>query len=291
MSGKFILYVVAIALLILLAFTRVLDTAGHNSTEAALQRALTTFAIARALNGVISVAQGTELAIEPAGVGVVLSPGEILDPINDLVERFSWVMLTSSASLGIINILLSISAWLWLSLLMSITLLLVLYLSWKKQLWDGYAPKLIVRLALVMVVLRFAAPLMVVLNDFIYLQFLSSQYVSAMSELDEARKKVAEINTQQTNTSSTDESNYSFLDQARTFYESTTENLKRGLNLQQQMESLNEAVKNASRATIDLIVIFVFQTILLPLIFIWVIWHLLKSIARLDFEIKRSMIA
>ena len=284
MSKKLLFHTAVVVLLILLAFTRVLDDMGQDSTESALQRALTTFAVARALNGVISVAQGTELAIEPAGIGVVFAPGEILDPVNDLIERFSWVMLTSSASLGVINVLLSISAWLWLSVLMALSLLLLLYLSWKKNYLGEFASRLMFRFAVIMVILRFAAPIIVVLNVFIYLQFLSPSYHGAMSELEGTRNKVAEINMRQSNSTVTDDTDRSFLSQAWTFYESTTENLKRRLDLEQRMESLNQAVKNASRATIDLIVIFVFQTILLPLVFIWVIWHLLKMVVSMNFS-------
>ncbi len=66
-----------------------------------MKRALVTFALTRTLNGVISVAQGTQLAFEPAGVGVVISAGEILDPLNDLVEQFSWLTLLAATSLGV----------------------------------------------------------------------------------------------------------------------------------------------------------------------------------------------
>ena len=55
------------------ALTGVVDRVGEANAEDALKRALVTFAVSRALNGAISVAQGTELAIEPAGVGVVLT--------------------------------------------------------------------------------------------------------------------------------------------------------------------------------------------------------------------------
>ncbi|MBT8449478.1 MAG: hypothetical protein KJO69_07305, partial [Gammaproteobacteria bacterium] len=64
-----------------------LDQTGRSYTEEGIKRALTTYAIARGLNGVISVAQGTEVAIQPVGVGVTFTPGQILDPINDLIER------------------------------------------------------------------------------------------------------------------------------------------------------------------------------------------------------------
>ena len=84
-----------------MAQLRIADQQSATQVHQSLQNSLTTFAVAHALNGVISVAQGTELVIEPAGVDISLADGEILDPINELIERFSWVMLAGSTSLGI----------------------------------------------------------------------------------------------------------------------------------------------------------------------------------------------
>ena len=95
----------------LLALIPTTDTVGAAYVDTAFKRALLGFAVARGLNGVISVAQGTEVAIQPAGVGVSFTPGEILDPVNDLVERFSWIMLLATSSLGVQKVLLSMSAW------------------------------------------------------------------------------------------------------------------------------------------------------------------------------------
>lgn len=283
MSRNQIIYMVLSIVLIVLAFTRALDGIGSDRTEQALQRALATYAIARALNGVISVAQGTELAIEPAGIGVVLAPGEILDPVNDLIERFSWVMLASSASLGVINVLLAISAWIWSSVVMSAGLLLPAYLIWRGKASAGHSASLIFKLAIVLVILRFSAPVLVILNDFIYQQFLSSRYQTAVTELDETRTRVSEINSEQ-NVDTDDDTERSLMDQARALYESTTQHIKRKLDMEQNMADLNDAATNASRAAIDLIVIFVFQTILLPLVFIWIIWHVLKQVINRNLE-------
>ena len=95
----------------LMAVTPFLDQRAVDNYESLFQRALVTFALARTLNGVISAVQGTEVAIQPAGVGVTLTPGQMLDPVNDLVERFSWVMLGATISLGIQQVLLEVSAW------------------------------------------------------------------------------------------------------------------------------------------------------------------------------------
>ena len=87
-----------------------IDNASSEYTESGLKRTLVTYAVARGLNGVISVAQGTEVAIEPAGIGLTFTPGQILDPVNDLIERFSWVVLVSGTSLGVQELLLSVSS-------------------------------------------------------------------------------------------------------------------------------------------------------------------------------------
>ena len=68
MKRKLILTIVCV-LAVLAAATGHLDNVGEDTAEKAFQRALFTFAVARSLDGVISVAQGTEVAIEPAGVG------------------------------------------------------------------------------------------------------------------------------------------------------------------------------------------------------------------------------
>ena len=94
-----------------LSATTFVDQRAAADYEQLFQRAFITFALARTLNGVISAVQGTEIALQPAGVGMTLTPGEILDPVNDLVERFSWIMLGATISLGIQNVLLDISAW------------------------------------------------------------------------------------------------------------------------------------------------------------------------------------
>jgi hypothetical protein len=60
------------------------------------------FGVVRTLNGVISVIQSTDIGIGIASVTV----GEILDPVNDLIERFSALLLVTLTALGIAQVLL-----------------------------------------------------------------------------------------------------------------------------------------------------------------------------------------
>jgi hypothetical protein len=159
-------------------------------------------------------------------------------------------------------------------------------MSWKKGVVKRNLSRLLLKFSLILVILRFAAPVMVVFNDFIYLQFLSPRYYSAVSELENTRERISEINNQQYDEKNIPVVELSLLDQAKALYESTTRNLRRKLNLEQKMDNLNNATREASRAAIDLIVIFVFQTILLPVLYIWLIWYLLKHVIRRDFDVN-----
>jgi hypothetical protein len=70
MLKKRLLWTAVIVLAVAGAVTGHVDKASEEQAENALKNALVTFAVARTLNGVISVAQGTEVALEPGAVGV-----------------------------------------------------------------------------------------------------------------------------------------------------------------------------------------------------------------------------
>lgn len=72
--------------------------------EQTFQRALVAFGIARGINAAVSVLQESEVRFG-VGVGAGVKPGQVLDPVNDLVERFSWVMLVTSIAAFMVKLL------------------------------------------------------------------------------------------------------------------------------------------------------------------------------------------
>ena len=68
------------------------------------KRTFLAFAIARGINAAISVIQSAEIGFSIA-VSATFAPGEILDPINDLIERFSLIMLLISSTLWVLRFL------------------------------------------------------------------------------------------------------------------------------------------------------------------------------------------
>lgn len=250
-----------------LAALGTLDAWAGREVDAALGRALLAFALARGLNGVISVVQGTQVALEPGGLGVTLTPGEILDPVNDLVEQFSTVMLVASASLGLQKLLLGISAWWPLTLLLALALTGWIALAWRGGA-DSRARQWLRALAVVLLALRFAVPLAALGSEAAYRLFLAPEFEASTSQLEGARSGLAERAdaAAQAAQPAPDES---LLDRANRWLAETRETL----DLEARLADLQQIAADTTRNVIDLIAVFVLQSVLFPLAFAWVAWR------------------
>ena len=268
-SGKF-LWTALVAGIALAALTGSVDRVGRNYAQETLTRALVTFAVARTLNGVISTAQGTELSLEPGGVGVNFSIGEILDPINDLVERFSGVMLVATSSLGLQSVLLRMTSWWGVNLVVLVAAGLTLASVWLPAL-TGNLGATVRRGLLVLCVLRFAIPVLMITSSLVFETFLADQQAAATQALEATGEQIEALNEE---AEPPQDENGSLVDQLGAMLGDSL----RSLNARQRLETLRSQVAGATEHVIDLIVIFVFQTIILPLAFLWLAVEFVKAL-------------
>lgn len=264
---------------IIFSLNQALDISSKQYIDKAFNRALITFGIAKTLNGVISVAQGTEVAIQPAGIGINLTPGQILDPVNDLVERFSWIMLASTTSLGIQKVFLTMSVWPAFNntLISFISLsLILLFIKTKKY---AQIRILILRLSLLLIILRFAVPITGLANESIYHVFLENEYIESTQLLETTALQIDQIN-EHVQSHKPDIKKKSVWESAKAFYSSTTEML----DMNKKIEKYKQAANKTTQHIVNLIVIFLFQTLIIPLGFIFIIYALFKYILRFNFK-------
>ncbi|WP_292413223.1 MULTISPECIES: hypothetical protein [unclassified Methylophaga] len=245
---------------VLLAFIPFESNAGNQLSEM-LKVTLTVYAIARGLNAVISVAQGTELSIEPMGVGLTLTPGQILDPLNDLIEQFSTVLLMASASLGIQKILLSmgdiaIFRWL-LAGFAAIVLVLVL---WQK-LPERWSARLF-NLVLVITLLRLAIPLTIMASNQVQV-WLEHDRQDAIAVLQTTRQQVAALHPDPEEPS-------------RTWYQGFKDNL----DVKARLQDIQQKAEQGINAAIYLLAEFVLIMLILPIGFLFVAWRLITKLTR-----------
>lgn len=259
------------ALIVALSSITTVDRAAQEDYESLFHRALITFALARTLNGVISVVQGTELALQPAGVGVTLTPGEVLDPVNDLVERFSWIMLGATLSLGIQQVLLDIGQWWGTRLIVAL-----LAAGWLVlRLWrgaNGALEQTVLRALIIVFFLRFAVPLALIANEAVYEQFLQSRYVESTQVIETAGSEIQQAN--QSAVELAEEGESSLFDSWGRAIDSTRESL----NLKERVAVIKARATEVVEHLIQLSVVFILQTGVLPLAFLWLLVHLAKRV-------------
>lgn len=271
--------------LLLLCWWPALDTAAETQIDASLKRALAAFAIARGIDAVISAAQGTELALQPAGVGLTLSPGELLDPVNDLVERFSGIMLMASASLGLQKLLLNVSGWtpLWVVLSLAIGAYLLLRMDGRygaRVGMDWLRP-----LLLVLIIVRFAVPLSALASEAAYKAFLADEYERASSLLKSEGDAIGKAATSDAALPPPAKPTKpvpppTLLERTRRWFGDAREAIASKIDvraaMERKMQHLKEIASEMTEKIIELIAIFIIQTLVFPLLFLWLSWQALQ---------------
>jgi hypothetical protein len=278
-SAKKWLLVAFVSLAVLLSSITSVDRIAEAEHESLFQRALITFALARTLNGVISAVQGTELALQPAGVGVTLTPGQALDPINDMIERFSWIMLGASLSLGVQQVLLDVGQWWGVRLLLGALGLLWLWFRLLGQSGQppgsGDAGQVIFRIFIIVLFIRFAVPAAMIANEGLYRLFLESRYLESTQVIESAGAEItdAEESAVREQGGSAEESLFEAM--GRTF-----DSKQNSVNFKQRVAHIKERAAEVIEHMIQLSVVFILQTGILPIAFLWIFLQFFKQLFR-----------
>jgi len=176
-SMKWLMTIVIIAITVL-GFVRVADEKAHTMVDDSIVAAGASFAVARTLDAAISVVKSTELSVGVASVDI----GEMLNPISDLINKFSWVMTLAVGSLTLQKILLMMMASKLANVLLftaSFSLLVTMWVNSAKQY------KHIALSAFKMVVLiRFAVVLSLGLNIMVDKLFIDEQIQQQSSQIE-----------------------------------------------------------------------------------------------------------
>jgi len=153
------------------------DARGAAYLEASFTRTLAALAATRGLDSAISLAQSSEVSFS-LGPGGSIGIGQALDPINDLVEQYGSLLLTSTTAVGVQRLGLQISqalGW-WLLLPAALAIATAAVASGpRRQAIFGWAR----RLFAIAVFARLAIPTAACLDEFVATRFLESGYQEA----------------------------------------------------------------------------------------------------------------
>ena len=249
--------------------------------DLAFERAMVAFGLAKGLNAVISLIQGTELSFTPVGVGLNFSVGEVLDPFNDMVERFSWVMLFASVSLGVQKLLLILSAKLFLQIALVVSVVSTISFMWIKQIKNSLFLSYSLKLFVLLLLLRFSAIFFVYSSELFYTSTLQNQYYEASNKIEKTKVELEDLQSKNKSLVETQKQE-GFFNGVSSQYEK----IKESLNISRQLDALQNSIESASRNIITLITIFVVQSVVMPLLFLWFFVLSIKFVLRNEFTFE-----
>jgi hypothetical protein len=284
-----------LAAIVAFSWLKPLDMTAERQVEEGLKRALTSFAVARLLNGVISVAQGTEVSVAPGGLGANLTPGQILDPVNDLVEQFSELMLIASVAFGIMKILLGMgSFWIFSAILSGVALVWAAF-----KLTGRIPPILLTKFLLVLIFVRFSVPVVAVGSDIISKQFLEDKFNESQMAIENGKKQLAPFEPSVGMPQpaevipSTVPSQPEAMQPAQekgwlAGLKDIVKEVKQSYDPRPYIKNLETRAGELVNHIINLIVVFVLQTIVIPLVLMWALYRSCLALIH-SAELKKQL--
>jgi len=238
------------------AWYKPLDGVATEQIDAGLKRSLVSFATARGLNGVISLIQGTQVSIQPFGIGTTLSVGQILHPVNELTSQFAELMLGASIAFVAMKVLIGIGSYWLISLSMSACALV-----WGWFRWHGRrAPALVERMLFALLIVRFAMPLVAVGSDAVFQRFMHADYVESQNAIEGNRNALSTL------APAIDDSNpgTGVVEQLKAWWSK--------VNLGESLARFKLAAGQVTEHIIKLMVVFLMQTLVIPLLLFWALY-------------------
>jgi hypothetical protein len=234
-----------------------LDRAAQDYLANALSDNLVIYASARALNALISVIQSIELSFS-LGAGVAVNLGEALDPLNDLIERFSGFILYGLAGLGIQQIALTATSSIPAKVVLSLALVVGFF--WWLFAEEGL-PKWAKKLLVFLLMLRFVFAVEVGVSWVLDKAYFEAQQQEAISTLDIAKSRLDRVRDQ-----------YIEAVDDRGVFSGIWSTARQIIGTEEQ----DGIADLAAVAVVQLIVIILLRSILLPIFFVWLMFYLFR---------------
>jgi len=233
-----------------------------------IRSATLAYATTRGVNAVVSVIKESHLELAPAGVGITIAAGQILDPIDDMTERLSSVLVAAIASIGIqklgyeIGTAISFKA-------IAMVLLLMAPLLWlhSATLASLYGPLL--KLCLLLLLLRFLLPVSALVSDQLYSHWLQPGIAGAVDDLSVVSSSYQSLSKLQP-------------EQGGGFFSSMTAATSEKVEqIRVAFMQMVDHAENIIRSLLTLmtlyLAVFVLQVVLLPMLMLWLMLRIAKS--------------
>ena len=259
-----------VAAMLICSWLSPIDEIAMQQVDVGLKRALVTYGTARVLLGAVSVFQGTQVNVSPAGIGATLAPGQMLAPAAEMLKQFSDLMLLVSVSFGIQKLMITMGTFKAISLALT-----VVAIAWTLHyVWQRRSPAWLTKIFIVLLMVRFAVPLTVLGTDVLFQTFLNNEYkvsqemISSVSAAPETQTSPTPENTQKPGV-----------------FKRLRDVMRQPVaNAVIKYEEIKGIVDQTVAHMVTLIGVFVLQTMVIPLMLLWGLYGLAKLALQLPFD-------
>lgn len=248
------------------------DQAATQQIDAGLHRAMLSFGLAKGFNLLISLFQSSQISIAFA----TLTIGEVLDPLNDLVEQFSNLMLLATVAFGIQKVLISIGGHFVIKSVVTIIALSACALLLMKR----HLPTWLTNALILALIFRLAIPIASIASGQIYTAFLETQYTASSVSLGKSAEQLESLKSSLQRGSVSAPTNESVTTESGGIF--GFKKVLSSLNPSEKMQQLSQLVTSiGEQMTMDIIsqiVVFLLQTLIFPIGLIWALYRVAVSL-------------
>jgi hypothetical protein len=250
-----------------------LDKPADSALSNALSSTLVLFASVRGVDAVVSAVAGTELSMTPAGVGMTLAPGELLDPVNDLVEQLGELLMLVLTLLGLEKLGLALLGSFWMRILTATLLATAAGVLWLRPTlsWSRGVRKLV----LMLVMIRVLLPLAAIGGELIARHVVDTRAGNAESALVLMSQNITAEQNQNTapvDTTADPQQQPGFFDRIG----EAVQSVSNSLDVQARMERLSQQLESGVNHLVDLLALVTLRAVLFPALFLFACWLLLR---------------
>ena len=250
-----------------------LDSQADTYFSESITKAGVSYATCRIINASVSIVQQSTLQLEPAGVGLSLAAGQVLDPINDMTERLSDVLVMAITSLGVqelayeLSILLAPQIFAFLLFIMSI-------LVWFQSDRINNIQKTTMGILLFVGIARFCLPISSIANEYIQTNFFDDKIAHANHEL---ALGIADLEKLKDVSSVQEDNGFwgSIKGNAQLIKEKSIQ-LKNAIAI--TVKNSANIINNLLELTFLYVGIFLIQVIILPIFIFWLLLKIVNSL-------------
>ena len=241
------------------------DQKADSYFSGAITKAALTYSVCRVVNASVSVIKESQVQIEPAGLGVSLAAGQVLDPLDDMTERASDILVTTIVSLGIQKIAYELSV-AFAPVLMAVFLIAFVMLTFLKSIRAKIIRELLLKSIFLIAVGRLCLPTAAIISIYLNENYFSPEITNAKDGLamsSPAMESLKDMRMPEIDgVLGTVKNGFNFVGEK-------TSDLK--IALKEMIQNMENIISNLLKLSYLYVALFAIQVVLLPVGIFWLL--------------------